>query len=415
MFLVEKIKNFFSPFYKSEKTKKILQVLNSDGNNQAMFVGGCVRNFLRKETITDIDIATILTPDEIINKFRNSDIKVKKTGIEHGTLTLVYDNQKYEITTLREDISTDGRHAKIKYTKDWNKDSKRRDFTINAIYLDQKGKLYDPQNGLKDLESHKVQFIGDPNDRIKEDYLRILRFLRFSIKYKSFDIDEKAQKAIKLNLIGITKLSKERVFSELKKIVETKNFCDLLKSEFLQSIFKLIFPEFLYFERTKNIEKLINSINIKVDSEIIFAIMLLDTSDNHKYFFHKYNLSKDIIKNLDLYSKLLKSSQNNKNFFSNDLSKNIFKYGKLEIRKFYIIYSLIYNKKFGPQIKDTLSKIDKIIIPKFPVSGNDLLVEGVKSGKKVGEILKKVEEIWVENDFKIRKDEIKALVKKHLN
>ena len=128
-----------------------------------MFVGGCVRKYILNEKIDDIDIATTLTPNEIIERFENSDVKVKKTGVEHGTLTLIVEDQKFEITTLRKDISTDGRHANVEFTEDWKEDSSRRDFTINAIYLDQNGKIFDPMSGVKDLKNNKIKFIGDPN------------------------------------------------------------------------------------------------------------------------------------------------------------------------------------------------------------------------------------------------------------
>ena len=224
-----------------------------------MFVGGCVRKYILNEKIDDIDIATTLTPNEIIKRFENSDVKVKETGIEHGTLTLVFEDQKFEVTTLRQDISTDGSHANIEFTENWKEDSKRRDFTINAIYLDQKGKIFDPQLGSKDLKNDKVQFIGDPDKRIKEDYLRILRFLRFSIQYGSFDINDQIQKAIKLNLNGITKLSKERIYSELEKIIKLKNFYDLFKNKFLLDIFRLVFPEFIHLDRVKKFQKLLQA------------------------------------------------------------------------------------------------------------------------------------------------------------
>ena len=131
---------------------------------------------------------------------------------------------------------------------------RRRDFTINAIYLDQTGKIFDPMSGVNDLKNNKINFIGDPNIRIKEDYLRILRFIRFSIHYQSFEIDDQTQKAIKQNLDGITKLSKERVYSELEKIVKLKNFFKIFKNKFLIEIFKLIFPEFLHLEELKNLK-----------------------------------------------------------------------------------------------------------------------------------------------------------------
>jgi poly(A) polymerase len=235
MFLIENIKRAFFPFYKAEKTKKIFKILNKDKKKQAMFVGGCVRKYLTNDNVDDIDIATTLTPEEIIAKFSNSDFEIKKTGIEHGTLTLVINKKAFEITTLREDVSTDGRHAKISFTEDWKKDSERRDFTINAIYLDEFGNVYDPQFGVKDLKNKKIRFIGDPNKRIREDYLRILRYIRFSIQYKNYEHDDETSKAIKVNLDGIAKLSKERIYLELKKIIKLKNFSDILKSKFLLS------------------------------------------------------------------------------------------------------------------------------------------------------------------------------------
>ncbi len=412
MLLINKIKNLFFPFYRLEETKKIFRILNSKNKNGAMFVGGCVRKYLLKEDIDDIDIATTLTPDEIIKKFENTEIKVKKTGIEHGTLTLVLGNKKFEVTTLRKDLSTDGRHANIEFTENWKKDSERRDFTINSIYLDEKGKLYDPQEGFKDLKNNKVKFIGNANDRIKEDYLRILRFLRFSIQYRSFEIEKETQKAIKINLNGITKLSKERVYSELEKITKLENFYDLLQSEFLTDIFKLIFPEFVYLDRVKKLKKLKN---IPIGKDVIFAIMLLDFSNNHKYFFHKYNLSNDIKKNLDLFSNFLKEIKLNKDFFSKDIKKNIFSYGRINMKNFFLINYAINKKNSIAQTKEILKKINKISIPILPVTGNDILKLGVSSGRKVGEILKEIEKKWLNNNFEIKDDEIKVLVRKYLD
>jgi len=412
MLLINKIKNLFFPFYRLEETKKIFRILNSKNKNGAMFVGGCVRKYLLKEDIDDIDIATTLTPDEIIKKFENTEIKVKKTGIEHGTLTLVLGNKKFEVTTLRKDLSTDGRRANIEFTENWKKDSERRDFTINSIYLDEKGKLYDPQEGFKDLKNNKVKFIGNANDRIKEDYLRILRFLRFSIQYRSFEIEKETQKAIKINLNGITKLSKERVYSELEKITKLENFYDLLQSEFLTDIFKLIFPEFVYLDRVKKLKKLKN---IPIGKDVIFGIMLLDFSNNHKYFFHKYNLSNDIKKNLDLFSNFLKEIKLNKDFFSKDIKKNIFSYGRINMKNFFLINYAINKKNSIAQTKEILKKINKISIPILPVTGNDILKLGVTSGRKVGEILKEIEKKWLNNNFEIKDDEIKVLVRKYLD
>ena len=135
-----------------------------------MFVGGCVRKYLKSEEIDDIDIATVFSPDQLKEKFKNSDIKVVDSGIKHGTITLNINNKKFELTTLRIDINPDGRHTDVSFTDNWKIDSERRDFTINSIYLDRRGKIYDPQMGVKDLENGVIKFIGDPSKRIEEDF-----------------------------------------------------------------------------------------------------------------------------------------------------------------------------------------------------------------------------------------------------
>ena len=202
----------------------------------AMFVGGCVRNYLQSNKINDIDIATILTPLQIKNKLNSSKFRVIDTGIDHGTVTVEINNKKFELTTLRQDLKTDGRHAEIKTIDDWQEDSKRRDFTMNAIYLTKKGKIFDPQLGVNDLKNNIVKFIGDPQTRIKEDFLRIIRFIRFSIQYNS-KIENSTIQAIKLNLNGIKKLSKERILIELFKILKLKNFSSIEQNKELLKIF----------------------------------------------------------------------------------------------------------------------------------------------------------------------------------
>ena len=414
MILIENIKRAFFPFYKSKKTKKIFKILNERNKKQAMFVGGCVRKYLSNERIDDIDIATIFTPDQIVEKFSNSDIEVKKTGIEHGTLTLVLDGQSFEITTLREDVSTDGRYADVSFTDDWKKDSKRRDFTINAIYLDEKGKVFDPQLGVNDLKNKKVKFIGDPNQRIKEDYLRIFRYIRFSIQYQNFEASEEISKAIQINLSGIAKLSKERIYNELEKIIKLKNFKDILKSKFLLNIFRLIFPEFKYLERAKNFSFFENLQEINLDKDIILSSMLIDSSDNHEYFSHKYRVSNETKNNLNFYSKQLKEINKNKNFFTKDLKKNIFYYGKDKVKSIFLIFNIVDEKVSASRIKNFIKKIDEISIPKFPITGNYLLEQGVDSGKKVGEIMKKIEKKWIENNFNLEQEQIDILIKRNI-
>ena len=217
----QKLKKIFFPFYKKKDIKKLFNILEKDKQKNiqvAMFVGGCVRKFLANEDIDDIDIASIFTPEELKERFKDSGFKIIETGIEHGSVIVILNSSKFEITTLRQDIKTDGRHAEVSFTDNWKDDSSRRDFTINAIYMDRKGKIYDPQNGREDLKNKQVKFIGKPSSRIEEDYLRIIRFIRFSIYYNNKQSDPKIIEATKLNLRGLKNLSKERTLNEFYKI-----------------------------------------------------------------------------------------------------------------------------------------------------------------------------------------------------
>ena len=183
----------------------------SDYNDKSeiRFVGGCIRKVLNNEKIDDIDLATNINPSEVKKILENQNIRFIETGLSHGTITVVIGDKKYEITSLRKDVLTDGRHAKVQFTQDWSQDASRRDFSINSIYSDIDGNLFDPYDGKLDLKKGKIIFIGNPEERIKEDYLRILRYLRFFLIYSKKKHKDETKSFIKKNLVGISKLSKE--------------------------------------------------------------------------------------------------------------------------------------------------------------------------------------------------------------
>jgi tRNA nucleotidyltransferase/poly(A) polymerase len=161
---------------------------------------GCVRKIINNEEVDDIDLAVNLSPNEVLEILNKNNIQFYETGIKHGTITAIIGNHKFEITSLRKDLNTDGRHAEVSFSKDWHEDVARRDFTINSIYADINGNLFDPFDGKEDLENGKINFIGDPEKRIKEDYLGILRYIRFFINYSKQPHDDKVQRLIKKNL-----------------------------------------------------------------------------------------------------------------------------------------------------------------------------------------------------------------------
>ena len=183
---------------KNTPVKKIFDSINNFlPNAEVRYVGGCIRKILNEEKLDDIDLATNLNPQEVKDALKKSNINFYETGIDHGTITAVIEGYNFEITSLREDIKTDGRHAKVKFSTDWKKDASRRDFTINSIYADIEGNLFDPFDGKDDLEKGIIKFIGEPEQRIKEDYLRILRYLRFFLSYSNYKHEFKTSKIIK--------------------------------------------------------------------------------------------------------------------------------------------------------------------------------------------------------------------------
>jgi len=407
------IKRNLFPFYKNKELKFVFEVLQQGFTKEtvvARFVGGCVRKHLTNDIIDDIDIATTLNVDEIKERFKNTNFRVIDTGIEHGTVTLVSDQLKLELTTLRKDVETDGRHAEVEYTNDWQLDSERRDFTINAIYLDINGNYFDPQMGKADLKNNNIKFIGDPQKRIEEDYLRIIRFIRFKLMYNT-KVEPSTSDAIKLNLDGIKKISKERILVELFKILDLKNFIYLNESESLKELFSLIFPEFDNLERLNFLKKICT--HSQINRNILLATLLLDEKNNHEYFIHKYNISNNIKENLNLFARDLKLIRENKNFLDKDLIKNIYISNKNHLINLNII-NFVINPKY--KIKDFSITLRNILQSKeytFPIDGKFLIRQGMKESLKLGMVLKKIEDEWINNGFKISKDRVKEIIKSH--
>ena len=410
-----KIKKFFFPFYKSKDIKKLFYILErgKDKNNQvAMFVGGCVRKFLTDENIDDIDIASIFSPEEIKEKFKNSDFKIIDTGLEHGSITAIIKSSKFEITTLRKDVKTDGRHAEVLFTDNWQQDSERRDFTINAIYMDRKGKIYDPQNGRCDLNKREVKFIGEPALRLEEDYLRIIRFIRFSIYYHCKQSDPKIIDSIKLNLSGIKNISKERILTELYKIFKLKNIHNIVENKDIKNIFFVIFPEFKYLDRIEKFHHLTKEHIVTQTPEFIFSIFLIDEKDNFEYFCHKYKASNKLKKDLSFIANNYIKFKEEKNYLKRDLKKNIYKLGKINIKK---LISFIYcaENSFSINMLNKINNdIDKAEIPNLPYDGKYVIQQGLGDGKKIGFALKELEKQWIENDFNLKAEVAISIIDK---
>ncbi len=385
-----------------KEAQLIFQNLNETGEEgKVRFVGGCVRKSFNGELIDDIDLATSLEPEEVKKRLLGKNIKVIDTGIDHGTVTAIINNKKFEITTLRKDISTDGRHANVKFTLDWKEDAARRDFTINAIYADLEGRIYDPLNGLLDLKSGKIKFIGSTEARIQEDYLRILRFFRFFIQYSKENYDLDTIRSIRKHINGLNKVSNERIFSELEKILSTTNLYNLFSINYSKEIILSIFPQFKYFERLTRINQLPKKIKQKYDKHLILALLLIDETNNYEYFCHKYKTSNKIknrLKNISINYLNLKD----KKFLSEENIKKLIYFSNKDCVKDLLLFSICLNKKMDfYDIEKSLNNLNFIKIPKFPISGDYLKKYGYKDGIILGSKLKLLEEKWIENNFVI--------------
>ena len=402
----------FKELVSNQDIKELFKSFNSCSDNAELrFVGGCVRKLISGEKVDDIDLSTNLKPENVIEVLKKNNINFYETGIEHGTITAVINKRSFEITTLRKDIRTDGRHAQVEYTDNWLEDASRRDFTINSIYSDLDGNLFDPFNGRKDLNDGLIKFIGDPAKRIKEDYLRILRYIRFFLGYSKNQHNKNTVKIIKQNLIGLNQVSKNRQLQELKKIILVENFHKINSDKTSKELFLLIFPELKNINRINKLDNLGKEILKDKDFEFILSLLLIDKSEDCDYFIYKYNLSnkeKDKINFLNL----IFSEDLNKDYFTKEnLTKILFKNGKENLIDI-LDFKILTTKKNKNNLIDLKKYFIEFKIPVIPIRAKDLIKQfNLKEGKLLGSILKEIEEQWLNNNFKISNNEIEDIVK----
>ena len=402
----------FLKLRKETSVEKIFSAIEGFSEEaEIRYVGGCVRKIIKDEKVDDIDLATNIEPSKVKQALENKKINYFETGIKHGTITAVIDNNKFEITSLRSDIKTDGRHAEIEFTNNWVKDAERRDFTINSIYADINGNLFDPFNGKKDLENGILKFVGDPEQRIKEDYLRILRYLRFFTLYSKKDHQADIKKIIKKNIVGIKKLSSERLLDELKKIFKSNCFIKLCDNEYSYHITSVIFPEFKqinYFKKFNDYTK-INLNNLEFP--FFLALLILDNTDNSDYFFYKFNISKKDQKRIKVLKEFYFSKKPPIKLNSNNLWKILYVSGKEGLIDI-LNYKIYTSKKFDKNFVNQLNYFKDKEIPKLAVTGDDLINNyGIPQGEEVGEKLKQIESFWINNNFKITDKDLKKIIK----
>jgi len=391
---------------------KIFEAINNySESSEVRYVGGCIRKVINKEVVDDIDLATNLKPNEICEALKNKDINFYETGIEHGTVTAVIDEYKYEITSLRKDVKTDGRHAKVEFSLDWKEDAVRRDFSINSIYSDARGNLFDPNNGKKDLEEGLIHFIGDAESRIKEDYLRILRYVRFFLNYSNHKHKPEIIKIIKRNIGGISKLSSERLIDEFKKLTKSHGFVKLFQDNDSLEIIEIIFPQLKNLAKFKKLNTHARDNLFKIDFIFLLSLMIVDGTDNTDYFLYKFNISKKDQKRLKLIDFFYKEKTNLKNFTEKNFNKIFYFNGKQAVIDI-INFKLFTSNKVEKKLIKLIEVYKDKVIPTMPIGANTLMEKyNIPEGKILGNKLKMIEEAWVENGFTISEKNIQKIAK----
>jgi len=401
----------FRDLLKHTPVKKIFNSINNfSSNSEIRYVGGCVRKIILKEKVDDIDLATNLNPQQVCEALKNNNISYYKTGIEHGTITAVINNYKYEITSLREDVKTDGRHAEVIFSTDWKKDASRRDFTVNSIYSDAEGNLFDPFNGKKDLENGLVKFIGKPEERIKEDYLRTLRYLRFFLNYSNHRHDVETLKIIKKNLSGISNLSKERLLDELNKYIKSQVLTKLSKDKFSVELFEVIFPQIKNIKLFSNPNTFARAKLIEADFIFLLSLLIIDGSDNADYFIYKFNISKKNQRRLKIIDIFYNKKITRTSFSEKSLNKLFYFHGKEAVIDI-LSYRLFSLKKVDKNLLSLINLFRNKVLPTMPVGAKILMEKyDIPEGKDLGNKLKKIEENWVNNNFQLSENQINKII-----
>ena len=408
-----------SPFYlvfqrlkKNTEVEKIFKSISElSEKSEVRYVGGCIRKIIKQEEVDDIDLATNIEPKKVIEILKKNTIDFYETGLEHGTITARIKNQKFEITSLRKDISTDGRHARVEFSDNWYEDASRRDFTFNSIYADLNGNLYDPFNGKKDLEIGEVKFIGDVDKRIKEDYLRILRYIRFFLNYSKVEHNSEIKKIIRQNINGLSKISSDRLLDELRKLVLSNNFLKLPKDSFCLEIINLVFPQLKNIYLIKNLNEYARK-NIEAQDFIfLISLMIIDETDNSEYFLYKFNISNEDKKRIRFLKNIFSKPLDKKIFSEKNLWKILY-YNNSNFLNDLINFQIYRSKKIDKKLIKLKIFFSSQLPPKFDVKARSLMEKfNLKEGKELGQKIKEIEMVWVNNSFKITDKQIEKIIK----
>lgn len=399
-----------SKLLKSERIYRLFDAVETHGGT-LRFVGGAVRDTLAgRHNDFDLDLASDLSPDELVEACQDYGIKTIPVGLKFGTVGVIMDNQVLEVTSLRKDIKTDGRHAEVEFTDDWSVDASRRDLTINAVYADLYGNVFDYYNGITDLENGVVRFIGNPDERIKEDYLRIMRFFRFYSIFSKQAINKDALKACVNNKDGLRTLSIERVRDELFKLLVTPRAAETMQIIFDNDILSYFLPsKSIHIKALHNLTKLVE--DMKYEGNFLRRLFVLyqPNASEAENIARTLRFSKRQKDNFVNWAKINLMPENI--LTSCQRLRFIYRYGKDFCLDKILLTAAIYEID-SEKAANVLQEVENAIVPIFPLRGRDLIEHKIAFGEKIGQVLALLEQQWIDSNFNLTRDELLEFAKK---
>lgn len=387
------------------ETQAVLAALEADGA-PARFVGGCVRDTLMNRPVRDIDIATPKSPERVMALLARADIRAIPTGIDHGTVTAVKDGKHFEITTLRRDVETFGRRARVAFTDDWMADAARRDFTMNALFLDASGRVFDPFDGLKDIEAGRVRFVGTGRTRIEEDVLRLLRFFRFFAHFDRPPPDVEALAACKELAPKLPTLSGERVRAEILKLLEAPDPAATLALMAGEGILAHVLPEANAFARLAALTAIEREVLVRPpDALLRLGAVLAGAAPAAAAVAERLKFSNKerdrLVAVADTDSRLSPA------IAERDVRLLVYREGAARLAD--RVRLAWADERVGGHADDRawaalLARAESWTPPDLPIKGEDAVKMGVPPGPAVGRLVKAVEAWWADADFRPNRD-----------
>ena len=383
------------------ETRAVIAALEAAEAGSARFVGGCVRNALMGKPVDDIDIATRLEPEAVVAALEAAGIRAIPTGIEHGTITAVENSKPFEITTLRRDVETDGRRAVVAFTRDWAEDAARRDFRLNALYAEPDGTLHDPTGGgLEDAATGRVIFIGDADTRLREDYLRILRFYRFNAWYGA-GIDPEGQAACARQKDGLHQIAVERIWKELRKLLAAPDPTEAVNAMSESGVLGLLLPECTTLDGLHDLRVSETLAGVGADPMLRLMALIDRSAPSVMAVSKRLRLSNAEADRLTMWA--ADNLPAIPGMTGAELRRTLYWHGKQAV----VDRALTS----GDNVRDHLFAIRAWKRPEFPVGGDDALAAGLE-GPQIGKVLRALEEWWMEQDFQPEREELLARMAK---